>query len=162
MTINSPLKSVQSNINYNDDLMQQSWRVVTPTKAKTQNYQDAFQLRENENALSFFVNSSLDLDSHTCQKEILKICEERKLTIKNNAHLIMIDLINAIDEININGKELVSAIIDNFPHCSFYYKNGSYNNDTQRLEIMTSLYHSIIDDFTASKQSDGSIYLTKG
>lgn len=162
MTINSPLKSVRSNINYNNDLMQQSWRVVTPAKAKSQNYQDAFQLRENENALSFFVNSSLNLDDITRQNEILKICEERKLTIKNNAHLIMIDLINALDEININGKELVSAIIDNFPHCSFYYKNGSYDNDIQRVEIMTSLYHNIIDDFTAIKQSDGSMCLTKG
>lgn len=162
MTINSQLKSMQSNINHNDDLMQKSWRVVTPAKAESQNYQEAFQLRENENALSFFVNSSLDLDSHTCQNEILKICEERKLTIKNNTHLIMIDLINAIDEINTNGKELVSAIIDNFPHCSFYYENGSYDNDAQRAEIMLSLYYNIIDDFTATKQTDGSIYLTKG
>lgn len=162
MTINSPLKSLQSNINYNDDFMQKSWRVVTPAKAKSQNYQDAFQLRENENALSFFVNSSLNLDDITRQNEILKICEERKLTIKNNAHLIMIDLINALDEININGKELVSAIIDNFPHCSFYYKNGSYDNDIQRLEIMTSLYYNIIDDFTATKQADGSMHLRKG
>lgn len=162
MTINSPLKSVRSNINYNDDLMQQSWRVVTPAKAKSQNYQDAFQLRENENTLSFFVNSSLDLGKNARQNEIVKICESHKLSIKNNAHLIMIDLIGVLDEININGKELVSAIIDNFPHCSFYYKNGSYDNDIQRVEIMTSLYHNIIDDFTAIKQSDGSICLTKG
>lgn len=162
MTGHIPSKSSPLNANCNNTLMQQSWRVVAPAKANSQNYQEAFELRKNEKALSFFVNSSLNLDKQTCQNEILKICEERKLTIKNNAHLIMIDLINAIDEININGKELVSAIIDNFPHCSFYYKNGSYNNDAQRLEIMTSLYHSIIDDFTATKQADGNICLTKG
>lgn len=161
MAINTLSTPSQSNVSDND-LMQQSWRIVTPAKAKSQNYQEAFQLRENENALSFFVNSSLDLDSIIRQNEILKICEERKLTIKNNAHLIMINLINAIDEINMGGKKLVSASIDNFPHCSFFYENDSYQNDIYRAEIMHLLYDNIIDDFTATKQADGNMCLIKG
>lgn len=161
MAINTLSTASQSNVSDND-LMQQSWRVVTPAKALSQNYQEAFQLRENENALSFFVNSSLGLDSVARQNEILKICEEHKLTIKNNAHLIMIDLIRAVDEINMGGKNLVSASIDNFPHCSFFYENGSYQNDIDRIEIMHLLYDNILNDFTVTKQDDGNIYLTKG
>lgn len=150
------INSIQ--INTDDNLMKKSWRVITPAKARSQNYQEAFQLREHENDLSFFVNSPSIFNIDERKSEILKICENRKLTIRKDAHLIMIDLLNAIDEINLNteeGKEWASAKIDNFPHCSFIYENDSYKDDIKRVEIMNILYYNIIEDFVVVVNDDG-------
>lgn len=140
----------------NDDLMKQSWRYVSPSRAKSENYNEAFQLRiedgKREEALSFYVNSSFDLGKDERRTEILKIFDEKfKLGYSKNARFIMVNLVEAIAEINLNGKKLISAEIDSFPHCSAKYENGSYDNDILRAEVMLSLYYSIYDDFSIAE-----------
>lgn len=158
------MNALQNLTTHNKDeiLMKNSWRYISPRYVNTQNYQQAFELREQngirETALSFFVNSSKDFNIEQCKQEIIPIIKN-KLKAQNDARLIVIDLTNAMEEINLNGEILVSAKIDKFPHCSVIYENGSYDDENRRNEIIGIFYENIVGDFIVLKQSSGDFSL---
>lgn len=131
-----------------------SWRYVTPSRAKSQDYYEAFVLRSNELAVSFDVNSNALMSSDQKRSEIYDIYDKKpNYKTSGNGRFLMIDLINAQDEANFSG-EKINAIIDGVSHCSLYYTNNSYKDDASRLEVMGILYHNIKDIISISKNSD--------
>lgn len=137
-----------------------SWRYVSPLKAESQDYYEAFTLRPNEDHLSFFVNK--DINSHKDQKraEIYNIYEDIHFKLKKNGRCLLIDLINAQEEANLSS-EKISAVIDRDPHCAMYYLNGCYENEVDRLEIISILYFNIVDKVSISKSKDQQMVISE-
>lgn len=151
--------SVQTIENMNPRLSS-SWRYVSPLKAESQNFYEAFTLRPNEDHLSFFVNK--DINSHKDQKrtEIYNIYEDMHFKLKKNGRCLLIDLINAQEEANLSS-EKISAVIDRDPHCAMYYLNDCYENEVDRLEIMSILYFNIVDKVSISKSKDQQMVISE-
>lgn len=151
--------SVQTIENMNPRLSS-SWRYVSPLKAESQDFYEAFTLRPNEDHLSFFVNK--DINSHKDQKrtEIYNIYEDMNFKLKKNGRCLSIDLINAQEEANLSS-EKISAVIDRDPHCAMYYLNDCYENEVDRLEIMSILYFNIVDKVSISKSKDQQMVISE-
>lgn len=130
-----------------------SWRYVSPSRAKSQDYYQAFILRPDEPSLSFDVNSNTLVSQDEKRSEIYNIYDKKvNYNISGNGRFLMIDLINAQDEANFSG-EKIKAVIDGISHCSLFYTNNSYENDVSRLEILGILYHNIKDIISISKNN---------
>jgi hypothetical protein len=151
--------SVQTIENKNPRLSS-SWRYVSPLKAESQDFYEAFTLRPNEDHLSFFVNK--DITSHKDQKrtEIYNIYEKMDFVLKKNGRCLSIDLINAQEEANLSS-EKISAAIDRDPHCAMYYLNDCYENEVDRLEIISILYFNIIDKVSISKSKEQQMVISE-
>lgn len=130
-----------------------SWRYVSPSRAKSQDYYQAFVLRQDEAALSFDVNSDTLVSQHEKRSEIYDIYDKKpNYKISGNGRFLMIDLINAQEEANFSG-EKIKAVVDGVSHCSLFYTNNSYKNDASRLEVMNILYHNIKDKISISNNN---------
>lgn len=137
-----------------DTRLLSSWRYVSPTKAKSQNYHEAFILRpEDKGKLSFDVNSRDKLDQLSKRSEIYEIYRRKslppsKFTPSKTGIFIMIDLINSQKEANI-GETYLSPKIDGISHCSLEYLNEWYEDAILRNEIFNILYNNIDDQISA-------------
>lgn len=137
-----------------------SWRYVSPMRAESQDYYEAFTLRPNEDHLSFFVNNEITSSKDEKRTEIYNIYENRRFELKKSGRCLLIDLINAQEEANLSS-EKISAIIDKDPHCAMYYLNNCYENEVDRLEIISILYFNIIDKVSISKNKDQQMVISE-
>lgn len=135
-----------------------SWRYVSPLKAKSQDFYEAFILRPNEDFLSFFVNRDVLSSKDEKRTEIYNIYEEKKFELKRNGRCLLIDLINVQEEVNLSSNK-ISAIIDKDPHCALYYLDGCYENDVERLDIISTLFFNIKDIVSISKSKDNQMVI---
>lgn len=135
-----------------------SWRYVSPLKAKSQDFYEAFILRPHEDYLSFFVNKNISASKDDKRSEIYQIYDDKCFELKRNGRCILIDLINAQEEANLSSDKL-TAIIDNDPHCALYYLNSCYENDVDRLEVMSILYFNIKDIVSISKSKNNQMVI---
>ena len=137
-----------------------SWRYVSPLKAESQDFYEAFILRPNEDHLSFFVNK--DITSHKDKKraEIYNIYEDMNFKLKKNGRCLSINLINAQEEANLSSEKIL-AVIDRDPHCAMYYLNNCYENEVDRLEIISILYFNIVDKVSISKSKDQQMVISE-
>lgn len=133
-----------------------AWRYIGPQKAKSQNYRKAFRLRVYpdgtlEECLSFDVNSVNSITQEDKRSEIYKIYKEKPwYKTSKSGRLVMVDLIKVQDEVNFS-EELLSAVIDDDPHCGLFYINRYNLPESQHLEIAAFLYHNIVDDIPGSQ-----------
>ena len=141
----------------NDPRLSCSWRYAAPLKAKSQDFYDAFELRENEPYLSFFVNSHTNMNADSKRSEIFHVYEKRDFQLKKNGRCLEVDLINAQEEANFPSKQ-ISAVINEDPHCAMYYLDGCYEDEADKAEIINILYNNIKDIVSISK-SQGQIVI---
>lgn len=142
-----------------DQRLSCSWRYVSPSRAQSQDFYEAFILRPNEPSLSFDVNSNVSENTDQKRVEIYRIYDKKpNFNVKSNGRFLMIDLANAQEEANFAGEQ-IHAVIDGVSHCSLFYTNGSYENETSRLEIISILYHNIGDVISISKNADNQIVI---
>lgn len=139
-----------------------SWRYVSPSKLKSQDYYDAFVLRPTEKSLSFDVNSNSLISKEEKRSEIYIIYDLKGYDTNKNGRFIMVDLINAEEEANL-GKDRLNAVIDKKNHCSLYYLDDWYQkeDDSEKLEVFTILFYNIRDNIPTSKNDDGQIVICR-
>lgn len=135
-----------------------SWRYAAPLKAKSQDFYEAFELRDDEDYLSFFVNSNTKMNADKKRFEIFHAYENRNFQLKKNGRCLEVDLINAQEEANFPTKQ-ISAVIDDYPHCAMYYLSGCYEDESDKAEIINILYNNIKDIVSISKSQDQIVIL---
>lgn len=145
-------------IDESDPRLSCSWRYASPLKAKSQDFYDAFELRSDEEYLSFFVNSDTNLKIEKKRSEIFHAYESRNFQLKKNGRCLEVDLINAQEEANFPSKQ-ISAVIDDYPHCAMYYLDGCYEDESDKAEIINILYNNIKDIVSISKTQNQIVIL---
>lgn len=135
-----------------------SWRYAPPLKAKSQDFYDAFELKDDEPSLSFFVNSNIDMNTEDKRSEIFHVYESINYKLKKSGRCLEVDLINAQEEANFPSKQ-ISAIIDRYPHCSLFYLGGCYEDEDDKAEIINILYNNIKDVVSISKNQNQIVIL---
>lgn len=124
-----------------------SWRYISPSTVKSQDYRLAFYLRssKNEKSLSFDVNSSNFLTKTERHNEIFQIYNEKNFKPNKNGRFILVNLIQAQEEANI-AEQYLYAEIDGKTHCSLYFRNGCYEDEMLRLDMINILVNNIYDE----------------